>query len=72
VFESMMMMMGLQVSLGLTSSFSIPPFFPQFDFALTSHRFSFLSFPLCGVGCRKWIWIIGTQLDPIDQALRGV
>lgn len=50
VFESMMMMMGLQVSLGLTSSFSIPPFFPDFDFALTSHRFSFLSFP-----CVVWV-----------------
>ena len=57
VFESMMMMMGLQFLLASRRRSQFLAFFREFDFALTSHRFSFLSFPC--VGCRKWIWIIG-------------
>ena len=59
VFESMMMMMGLQVSLGLTSSFSIPRLLPRVRFCPNVSPIFVSFFPLCGVGCRKWIWIIG-------------
>lgn len=49
VFESMMMMMGLQVSLGLTSSFSIPRLLPRVRFCPNVSPIFVSFFPLCGL-----------------------